>query len=171
MKQKAVIHEINVYRKNDGRFWYLNCFVKIGDGADVGEKSRPSQLIRASSFLPLWGSKKFNKKANALHDVSRWRGIVCEVISKDYIVDDVPQQEPFNDNPTTADDLSIAIDNNALDALADNLVATASRASANDTEELMDPHISAEVAVEAMNVVDEALVTVLRLKRPTYVLN
>ena len=68
---------------------------------------------------------------------------------------DVPQQESFNNNPTTTDDPSTAIANNALGALAYNLVATTSRASTNDTEELMGPHISADAIVEAMNVVDE----------------
>jgi hypothetical protein len=37
MKQKAPLQEINGYNKKDRRFWYLDCFVKVFDGADLGE--------------------------------------------------------------------------------------------------------------------------------------
>jgi hypothetical protein len=44
---------------------------------------------------------------------------------------------------------------NSLDALADNLATTASRALANKTEDIMDPHIAADEAVEDTSIVVE----------------
>jgi len=70
MKQKAVVQEINVYHKKEIRFWYLDCFVKILDGANADGEGKPFRLIKASSFLPLWRNIKYCKQADALLDVS-----------------------------------------------------------------------------------------------------
>ena len=88
MKPNAILQDISVYYHKERRFWYLNSYAKTVDVVTntYSENVMPSRMIKISSYLPSWGSRRYTKKCDALLDLPSWRGVVCEVLSKNYEV-------------------------------------------------------------------------------------
>ena len=69
-----------IYQKGKG-FWFIECRLKVvHDKSDVGGTCSSSTL-RAKSYMPEWGNKRYKKKADALLHASTWRDLVVKALS------------------------------------------------------------------------------------------
>ena len=85
MQSTAILPDINAYFHKARCFWYLNSYAKLVDVVADGDGDReiPERVIKLVSYLPLWGSIRYNTKNNALLDLTSWRGVVSDVVSTD----------------------------------------------------------------------------------------
>ena len=77
---KVIEANIFIYQKGKG-FWFIECRLKVvHDKSDVGGTCSSSTL-RAKSYMPEWGNKRYKKKADALLHASTWRDLVVKALS------------------------------------------------------------------------------------------
>jgi hypothetical protein len=70
-----------IYQKGKG-FWFIECRLKVvHDKIAVVGGTCSSSTLRAKSYMPEWGNKRYKKKTDALLHASTWRDLVVKVVS------------------------------------------------------------------------------------------
>ncbi len=67
-----------IYQKE---FWFIECRLKVVNDKSVVGGTCSSSTLRAKSYMPEWGNKRYKKKAYALLHASTWRDIVVNALS------------------------------------------------------------------------------------------